>query len=260
VINNSNIGVIIQVRMGSTRLPGKVMKEILGKPMLWHIINRVEKAKYVDDIIVATTLNKEDDEIEDFTKEYRFNIYRGSENDLIDRYYKAARKYNVDIIVRIWGDCPFIDPEIIDKVLEKFIQKDYDYANNFNPATYPHGMNFEVYTFKSLERVWKKAKDTFYRQYPFEYIYSYEDSFKTFYDKNEADLSDINLTVDYIQDFQLVTKIFKKFFRLNNIFHLEDIIKFLEKNPGLLNINATLERNLEYKGHLEKRKNKSRIY
>ena len=241
-----NIVAIVQARMRSTRLQGKVLKDILGKPMLWYLVTRVQKAKYIDDVVIATTVNKEDDSLEEFAVDNNLGMYRGSENDIVDRIFNAGEKYNADIVVRVWGDCPLIDPDLIDKVLLEFINGSYNYATNSHPATYPLGMNFEVYSFKSLERIWNEVNDIFYRQYPFEYIYANRDSFKTLSDKNDIDLSNIHLTVDYIEDFELVTEIFKNLYSDTKTFHLGEILKLLESYPALTKMNQGLARNIEF--------------
>lgn len=247
-----NVVAIIQARMASSRLPGKGLKEIVGRPMLWHIINRVEKSKYINKIIVATTKDKKDDQIEEFAIKYNIGIYRGSENDIVDRFYNAAKNYNVDIIVRIWGDCPLIDPAIIDKTMKEFLSNQADYANNFYPPTFPFGMNVEVYTFKTLEKIWKDTNDRFYREYPFEYIYENQISLKTIFVKNDIDLSHIHWTVDYIEDFIVVTKIYKKLYKKNKVFHMADILNVIKKNSELRSINEGLKRNIEYYKELNK--------
>lgn len=237
---------IIQARMSSTRLPGKVLKEILGKPMLWYLVTRVQKAKYIDDVVIATTIHKEDDSLQQFAVGNNLGIYRGSENDIVDRLLNAGKKYDADVVVRVWGDSPLIDPEIIDKVLARFISGNYDYANNFNPPTYPAGMNFEIYSSKSLQRIWKETDDKFYREYPFEYIYAHHNSFKTLYDKNDVNLSDIYLAVDYIEDFELVAEILKNLHSDNKIFGTKDVLKLIQKYPKLRDVNKGLERNIEF--------------
>lgn len=250
---NTKVVAIVQARMGATRLPGKVLKDILGKPMLWHLVTRVKKAKYIDDVVIATTIDKGDDSLEEFAVDNSLGVYRGSENDLVDRFFNAGKKYGADVVVRIWGDCPLIDPALIDKVLLEFIHGDYDYANNFNPPTYPVGMNFEVYSSKSLEKIWKETDDKFYREYPFEYIYAHHNLFKTLYDKNDADLSAIHLTVDYVEDFELVTEIFKNLYRENKIFHIKDLLELIEKHPKLREMDKGLERDVEYNRDKEMR-------
>ena len=175
---------IIQARIDSTRLHMKVLKNIMEKPMLWYLINRIKYSNIINDIVIATT--KKDNEIQEFANKYSLKIYKGSENDIVDRFYCASKIYNADIIIRVWGDNPLIDSNIIDKSLKIFIQDNYEYSNNFNPHTYPLGMNFEIYTFKSLKRIWENTNnDFFYRRYPCEYVYAHEEMFKTLYDKNE---------------------------------------------------------------------------
>ena len=237
---------VIQARMGSSRVSGKVLREILGKPMLWHLVSRVQEVEYIDDVVIATTDSRNDDSLEAFAHNFRLGIYRGSENDIVDRILNAGKKYSADAIVRIWGDCPLIDPALIDKVLAEFTEGNYDYANNTNPRTYPAGMDFEVYTLVSLEKIWNETNDSYYRQYPFEYVYDYQDSFRALYDKSDVDLSDIHLTVDYPKDFELVTEIYKHLYDSQQVFHLEDIVRLLEANPDLKTKNKGLARNIEY--------------
>lgn len=249
-----NVAAIIQARMGSTRLWGKVMKKIMGKSTLWHLANRLKKSKFIDKIIIATTTNKKDDVIKEFASEYHLGIYRGSENDLVDRYYNTARKYNADVIVRIWGDCPLIDPEIIDKAMEKFLSYKADYANNFNPRTFPLGMDIEIYSFNTLEQIWKETNDPFFREYPFEYIYANQNSLTAIYLKNDIDLSDLHWTVDYIEDFELIKTIFEKLYSKDRVFNMKDILNLINKYPELKRTNKRLERNIEYNKELKVRR------
>ncbi|MFC1917386.1 cytidylyltransferase domain-containing protein [Chloroflexota bacterium] len=239
--------VVVQARMRSARLPGKVLREIFGKPMLWHLVTRVQKAEYVDEVVIAATVNQEDDNLEKFAIDNSLGIYRGSENDIVDRIYHAGEKYSADVIVRIWGDCPLVDPVLVDRVLGKFIEGGYDYADNTHPVTYPPGMEFEVYSFRLLEKIWREVTDPYYREYPFEYVNDYRDAIKTFYDKSDVDLSHIHLTVDYVEDFELVVEIFNNLQDEKDTFHLEDILKLLEREPNLTRANQDLARNIEFK-------------
>jgi len=207
----------------------------------------------IDDVIIACTIKNEDKAIEDFAEKNSIKFYRGSVDDIVERFYNAAKEANADIIIRLWGDCPLVDPNLIDEALNVFIDKGLDYSNNFNPPSYPPGLNFEIYNFKTLEKIMRDTKDPFFREYPFEYIYAYEKSFKTFYYKNKEDLSSIHLTVDYQQDFELISKIFEKLTKKEGIFHLKDIINLIKKNPELLSLNMDLKRNIEYERDLKKR-------
>lgn len=152
------ITAIIQARMGSTRFPGKVLKEILGKSILWHLISRIEKAKLINEIVIATTKNEIDRPILKFAEENGIKSYAGSEEDVLDRYYQAAKKFSADPIVRITADCPLMDPEVIDSVVQFYLDNKYDYvANTLEPITFPDGMDVEVFSFKNLEKIWKEA-------------------------------------------------------------------------------------------------------
>lgn len=254
------IGAIVQARMASKRLQRKVMKEIMGKPILWHLVNRLRKSKLIDRIIIATTTNKEDNIIEEFANKHHLGIFRGKENDLADRYYNAAKKYNIDVIVRIWGDCPLIDPEIIDKAIEKYFVCRADYANNFNPSTFPLGTHMELYSFNTLEHIWKSTNDPFFREFPFEYVYANQSLFKTLYIKSDSDLSNIHFGIDYIEDFELAKVIFEKLYSKNRTFTMQDILDLIEKCPELKEMNKGLKRNLEYSEKLKMRKVKCTIH
>jgi spore coat polysaccharide biosynthesis protein SpsF len=234
---------IIQARMGSTRLPGKILKDIQGKPMLWHVINRVNYSNLIDKIVIATTDNKEDDKIEGFCKTNDISSYRGSQKDVLDRYYQVARIYQVDLIIRITSDCPLIDPDIIDKAIEHYLnnKEKVDYVSNTLERTYPRGMDAEVFSFGVLEKVWQKAKKQYEREHVTPYIYENPDTFNLSCIKNENDLSYLRLTVDEEKDLELVIGIYKKLYKKNNIFYLEDIVKLFEEYPELKSVNETVK-------------------
>ena len=149
---------IIQARMNSSRFPGKVLKKIKNIPNIIHLLNRVKKAKFVDDIVLATSTNPLDDVLSDTVKSYNYKIFRGSEKNVLLRYINCAEKYNGKIIIRITGDCPLIDPEIIDKTVKLFVQKEVDYCSNINPPTYPDGLDVEVVNRLFKEIIFKKQK------------------------------------------------------------------------------------------------------
>jgi spore coat polysaccharide biosynthesis protein SpsF len=229
--------------MGSTRFPGKILKDIQGKPMLWHVINRVNYSNLIDKIVIATTDNKEDDKIEGFCKTNDISSYRGSQKDVLDRYYQVARIYQVDLIIRITSDCPLIDPDIIDKAIEHYLnnKEKVDYVSNTLERTYPRGMDAEVFSFGVLEKVWQKAKKQYEREHVTPYIYENPDTFNLSCIKNENDLSYLRLTVDEEKDLELVIGIYKKLYKKNNIFYLEDIVKLFEEYPELKSVNETVK-------------------
>lgn len=248
-----NVLGVVQARMGSTRLPRKVLLNILGKPMLLHLLERLARARNITTVMIAATVADDDVLIQDFCERYKYDVYRGSVDDIVDRFYQAAKTHNGDMIVRVWGDCPLIDPAIVDDAIDQFIDSGADYANNFKPPTFPHGMNFEIYAFSTLERIWNGTEDPFYREYPFEFIYANKDEFKTLFVTHDTDLSGINLTVDYQADLDLVTSIFTEYQDRGFVFGLEEILKFLEAHPELMESVRELRRNIEYKEDLKKR-------
>lgn len=251
----------IQVRMGSTRLPQKALKKILGKPMLWHLINRVKKANLVDKIVIATTTNEEDKTIINFAKENGIDYYAGSENDIVDRLYKTAKKFNAEAIVRVTGDCPLIEPRIIDKEIEYYIKNrdGIDYISNVHPRrTYPDGLDTEIYPFKTLERMWKEIKDPFLREWICTYIIENSDKFRAANIENEENLSLMRWTVDYKEDLEFVREIYNKLYKHDKVFHMEEILKLLRQNPRLMEINKKFICDEAYIKALKERERKKR--
>ena len=231
--------VIIQARLGSTRLPGKTMKELCGKPMLYYSVRRSSFAKYADEVIVATTTSEIDDAIIQWCKNNGIPYYRGDEEDVLDRYYQAAKEFKVDIIVRVTSDCPFIDPEIIDMLILMLKNFDHDYVTNrWKKRTWPHGLDTEVLTFNTLEKAWKEAREPFEREHVTPYILRHPELFRIHEVPYREDLSYIRLTVDYPEDFmfaeKLMTILLEKY---GEQFSWKNIFDVLEKKPELLRIN-----------------------
>lgn len=237
---------IIQARTGSTRLPGKILKKVLGKTMLELMVERVKRAEIIDKIVIATTDKPEDKKIADLAKKLGLDFYRGSENDLLDRYYQTAKKFDIDTIVRISSDCPLIDPKIIDRVVGFYLKnkKNCDYVSNTDPPTYPDGMDTDVFSFKALEETWQKADLLSEREHMTQYIRNHPEKFrKKNVSRNGKDLSRLRLTLDNPEDFILIKKIFTALYPKNKYFSLADILEFLEKNPKLVLLNSHIERN-----------------
>jgi glutamate-1-semialdehyde-2,1-aminomutase len=230
---------IIQARMGSTRLPGKVLMELSGKPLLWHVVNRVSHSKYISQIVIATSTNPKDDEIEKFAKKYNINIFRGSENDCLDRYYKAAKKYKADVVVRITADCPLICPEIIDKVILEYIKGKFDYVTNSIIYTYPDGVDVEVFSFETLKKAWKEAKDPVEREHVTVYIRnSGKFKIKNVVNDKPVDPQGYKWSVDRIEDLEFVKEVYKHLYKDNKIFSYDDIMDLLNRYPEIKNINS----------------------
>lgn len=234
---------IIQARMGSTRLPGKVMKKILDKTVLEHVVTRVKQAKEIDEIVIATTVKDDDNVIVEEAKRLRVKFFRGSEEDVLSRYYYAAKENGADVVVRITSDCPLIDPRIVDEIVKSYKNNKYDLVtnagSNLSQRTYPRGLDTEVFAFKELEDAYMKAKETYQREHVTPFIY--ENSDNIFYYKNDADYSKHRWTLDTEEDFELITKIYNRLYKDNHNFYFNDIIRFLEKNPDLVKINEHVE-------------------
>lgn len=223
---------IIQARMGSTRLPGKVLKLILGKPMLERMIERVKLAKFIDQIVVATSTKPQDDPICHLADKVNLHYFRGSEVDVLDRFYQAAKKFSADIIVRLTGDCPLIDPKIIDQVVS--MRKSYgaDYASNrsINKAV-PSGMDAEAFIFKALQAAHHQATSSFDREHVTPFIYYHPRQFKlvAVSGSKKKQKQQWHLSVDEPKDLKLVRSIYSRLYHYNPRFELSDIINLLER-------------------------------
>jgi spore coat polysaccharide biosynthesis protein SpsF len=228
---------IIQARMGSTRLPGKILKPILGWPMLAQMLERVKQAKKIDAIVVATTDKTEDDAIAQLAQECSVNCFRGDENDVLDRFYKAAKEAGASIVVRLTGDCPLHDPAVIDEVIGRFLNNKLDYA--CTPVNYPEGLDTEVFLFSALERAWKSATLPSEREHVTRYIRNHPELFNVgeLWKQGDYDYSVMHWSVDTEQDFDFVTKVFEQLYPVNPRFNKDDVFELLARRPELLEIN-----------------------
>ena len=240
------IAAIIQARMGSTRLPNKVLIKIEGKPMLWHQINRIKQSKYSPEIIIATSNLDQDKPILKLAEESNVKFFAGIHEDVLDRFYKASLNYEIDIIVRITADCPLLDPEVFDKVLTTFLKGDYDYVSNVRPATYPDGLDVEVLSFKILEKVWKKTRLASEREHVTGYIGTHLEQIKYTNVENENNLSEYRWTVDEKEDLDFVKKVYNHLYPKKKIFLMRDILDLLNEKPELQEINKGFVRNEGY--------------
>lgn len=239
---------IIQVRMGSTRLPGKALVEICGKPLLGHIIDRIKQARSLDRIVIATTKNKEDDVIEKFSACVNTGVYRGSVSDVLDRFYQCAKKYASDLIVRITADDPFKEPAVIDRAVKLLTSgKALDYVSNTVKPTYPEGLDIEAFTFNALEKAWSEAELPSEREHVTPYIWKNPSKFSILNFENDVDLSGIRLTLDDEADLRLTEEIYDRLYKQGKIFTLTDILELFKKEPWIKKINEGTERNVGYK-------------
>ncbi len=250
-----NILIIVQARFSSTRLPGKVLKKIRDKPLLWFVKNKVKQIQTEHKIIIATGHLRANQPIIEFAKKNNIDFFIGDEYDVLDRYYQTAKHFKGDIIVRITSDCPLIDPKIIDQLLAIFLDGNYDYISNVHPPTYPDGYDTEVFSFKALETAWKKARLASEREHVTPYIWkNISKEFKIKNVENEVDYSSYRLTVDTQDDFNLLSLIIEHFYDRWDNFYMEDVIKFLENNSEMLKINAQYKRDEGYLKSLEEDK------
>jgi len=233
---------VIQARTGSTRLPKKVLLSVANKPLLLHMVERVEKADYSGIVVVATTTEAEDNDIEELCNKNNIECFRGHPTDLLDRHYKVAEKYDADIVVKIPSDCPLVDPNIIDKVISYFLQNlnDYDFVTNLQPPSYPDGNDVEVMSFESLKYAWKEAKSEIEREHTTPFIWSQPEIFRignVIWD-SKLNFSDTHRwTLDFEEDYTFIRLVYEELYNQNPNFGLYDILKLLQSKPYLSRIN-----------------------
>jgi len=240
------IGAIIQARMSSTRLPGKMAKNVQGRTLLEWVILRAKKIKNVDKVVLATTVKKDDDVLEGIAKQNRILVFRGSDDDVLDRFYQTAKRFNLNSIVRITGDCPVLDVKIAQVVIDFYLKnrKKFDYVSNSHPPTFPDGLDVEVFSFAALEKSWHKAKLKSEREHVTPYIVNHPEIFRIYnvYKKGK-DLSALRLTLDEQNDLILIRKIYRALCPKKEFFGLKEIVGLLNKKPELLKINQGIQRN-----------------
>ncbi len=244
-LDDGPVVAIIQARMGSSRLPGKSLAAIENRPMLWHVIQRVKRASLVDRVVVATSISSLDDSIEQMCRENDVRCYRGSENDVLDRFYSAARAEKASQVVRITADCPLIDPEVIDRVVRRFQRGDLDYASNAMVRSYPDGLDTEVFSFSALERAWHEAAKTSEREHVTPYLRS--EKFRTA--NVECDSTTLyqhyRWTVDEAADLEFIRAVYRVFHEKEH-FGMKDVLELIAENPGLEKMNSEIVSNRGY--------------
>jgi spore coat polysaccharide biosynthesis protein SpsF len=230
---------IIQARMSSTRLPGKVLLDLGGFPMLFRVYARTRMAARIDKVVVATTWNQVDRVIVQFCKDYGIPVTRGDEHDVLARYYDAAQIHGADIVVRITSDCPLIDPIIIDEMIVNFLRdKNNDYmSNTLPPRTFPRGVDVEIFNRFTLEHAWNYARQPYMREHVTPYIYENPDKFTVVRYSHAPDLSNYRLTVDTPEDYSLLQEIYRHF---DSAVSWMEVVEFLEKHPSLIELNANI--------------------
>ena len=233
------IAATVQARMGSTRLPGKTLKPICGKPMLELLVERLKRSK-VDDVVIATTVAGADEVISDLAAEWGVKAFRGSEEDVLDRVLSAAEAFGADIIVEITGDCPLLDPEVVDRCIDYFLANDFDYVSNVVQRTYPRGLDTQVFPVAVLDEVSRKTNDPADREHVSLYIYEHPGEYRLGHVLAPRELTgpDMRWCVDTIEDFQLVQGVYEALYPTNPEFTCLDVMNLLNERPELAAVNV----------------------
>ena len=239
----TNIVAIVQARMGSTRLPGKILNSIQGMPMLWHIVNRLNKVDEIDKVVIATSNLPTDDPVYQMTKKYGISCFRGSESDVLMRFFNAAVIAKANHVIRITGDCPLVDPPTVSKLIKLYLDGNYDFcgvacgagvAKEKNINRFPDGLDAEIFSFKILSEVNNKANTILQREHVTPFIWQNNKSYKQGSLYSDFDYSDLRLTVDNKEDFDFVNWIYDMLYPNNSHFDLQDILELLENNPDVM--------------------------
>jgi spore coat polysaccharide biosynthesis protein SpsF (cytidylyltransferase family) len=241
---------VIQARMGSTRLPNKVLADLGGKPMLAQVVDRVRHARTIDEVVVATSTAPQDDAIEAFCERGGIACFRGSEEDVLDRYYQAAKAFDADVVVRITADCPLHDPRVIDAVVERFDSGRHDYVSNTIDRSYPDGLDVEVFSIGTLARAWREAKWTSEREHVTPYIWKQPALFRIEQVVQPTNLADLRWTVDEPRDLALVREVYRRLG--NRDFTMHDVAALLSDDAALRTMNAGIEANEGYETSLRR--------
>ena len=244
------ISAIIQARTGSSRLPNKVFSLIEGKPLLWHVVDRIKSSKHLDSIIVATTIDQQDDSIEVWARENEILCFRGSRENVLERYYLAAIEFNIDVIVRITADDPFKDYFIMDQVIDAFISDGADFAYNNSPPSFPEGLDIEVFSIDALKVAVDNSQSKFEKEHVTQFFHNNISMFKSTSVTNSENLSNLRWTIDVLEDLQFAREVYSRIYRKGEVFDIKDILTLLKKYPQLVKINQGVKRSLMYRGNV----------
>ena len=232
-----NIVAIIQARMGSSRLPGKVLMDLGGETTLARVVRRLQRSRQVTKIVVATTTARGDQAIIRECEHLQVVCFRGEEQDVLDRYYQAASANAADAVVRVTSDCPLIDPELVDETVEVFRDEHADYASNVFPRTYPRGLDTEVFSFDALDRAWREAREAHQREHVTPYLYEHPQIFKLASLSGAADYSRYRWTLDTREDLELLRAIYSRFHGRDD-FSWQEVLRLMEREPELAELNS----------------------
>jgi len=236
---------IIQARMGSTRLPGKVMRDLCGQTVLAHVVRRVAAARNVARTVVATTTLERDDVVAAEARRLGAGVFRGSEEDVLSRYYEAARAERADVVVRVTGDCPLVDPELIAAMADRFLAlQNLDYLSNALTRTYPRGFDTEVFSMKALEGAWREATTPAEREHVTPFMYRHPERFRLENFAAVHDRSRYRLTLDTPADWEVIEKLVRALGGGSRIIPAAEVIDYLDRHPDVANLNAGVEQRI----------------
>ena len=246
---------VVQARMGSTRLANKVMADIVGRPMLWHIVDRLRWAQSLDQVVVATSIEPRDAPIREFADKHQIPYFAGSELDVVGRLSGTAQQFHADAVVRITGDCPLVDPQVVDRLVDVYLAHDtgVDYVTNEMPPTYPHGLDTEVYSAKALERLCAELEDPFWREWFVPYLQNHRESFRAVNVTYPEDLSSLRWTVDYPEDLEFIRAVYQELYQPGRPFGMQEVLGLVREHPEIQSINAKYAkvRNEAYQSELQ---------
>tara|TARA_B100000886_G_C20422202_1_gene492155 strand:- start:1153 stop:1860 length:708 start_codon:yes stop_codon:yes gene_type:complete len=234
-----NFLAIVQARMGSTRLPGKVMKEIMGVPSIKYLLDRLSRSTKLNEIIVATSSEKANRPLIEYLEEIGYKVFVGSEDNVLERYYLASANYKNHNIIRITGDCPLVDPLLLDKMIDHYVANDADYLSNIWPRSFPKGLDIEIFSYHSLNRAYHETSDKYDLEHVTPYIRE-SGKFNVANYLNKNDYSNQRWTVDWPEDFELIKEIFE-YFTPEIFFSWEEIISLYQDKPEIFKINKHLD-------------------
>lgn len=242
---------VLQARFSSSRLPGKILKALLDRPMISRQMERIKRARRIDELVLATSVSPSDDPVADLCAKEGIACFRGSLDDVLDRFYQAVKDRKPDHVVRLTGDCPLADPAVIDSVVDFASGGNFDYASNAFPPTFPDGLDVEVIRFSALEEAWKKAALGSEREHVTPYFRTHP-GFKVGNLTNGVDLSAMRWTVDDPADYEFVKAVYQRLYARNPAFSMNDVLTLLKSDPAIAAINAGGVRNAGYQASLAK--------
>ncbi|NDV26701.1 cytidylyltransferase domain-containing protein [Desulfovibrio sp. JC010] len=247
-----NMDIIVQARMGSTRLPGKIMQQIMGKPMIWYVFKRLEGCRSVRHCILSTSTNEQDKIVADWAAKNDIKYFRGSESDVLLRYGDTAKHFGSEHIMRITGDCPLVDPKICDDIAEYYYAENLEYCRTSDD--FPHGLDCEIFSRSALDLACREARTESEREHVTTYMSLHPDRIrqKTYQNDSDTVAGDLRITVDYPEDFTVIREVLEHLFPSNPYFSCSDIVLLLENNPDVAKLNSKYTRNESYLNELKR--------